>query len=223
MPVARTRKSYARFRCRRIDRLLTRQVHETGRLCGDIGGVPVLCASFLSMRCPFASQPLTPALGETVCSARVGVRWGGRRPGAIRDVYHRRWPAHRVPACSGGNWSEWCACRRSGAGAGASRNAAPGPDLRAADHTASTGRDQRWKAATTGNKAPVSGHSRSLGFGFVGKGQETKLARFCRRSIRAPERKSGYRSGFARWFAPSQRRFIATAVSIATMSGRRKR
>jgi len=39
----------------------------------------------------------------------------------------------------------------------------------------------------------------------------------------ARRRKSGYRSGFARWFAPSQRRFIATAVFIATMSGRRKR
>ena len=51
-------------------------------------------------------------------------------------------------------------------------NVAQGPDLRAADHATSTGRDQGWEAATTGNKAPVSGHSRSLGFGFVGKGQE---------------------------------------------------
>ena len=54
-----------------------------------------------------------------------------------------------------------------GAGVGASRNVAQGPHLRAADHVTSTERNQRWEAATTGNKAPVSGHSRSLGLGFV--------------------------------------------------------
>ena len=46
-----------------------------------------------------------------------------------------------------------------------------GQHLRTADYAASTGCDQRWKAAATGNKTPVSGHSRSLGSGFVRKGQ----------------------------------------------------
>src|SRR5271157_4193355 len=50
-----------------------------------------------------------------------------------------------------------------------------------------------------------------------------KLAWFCRRSIRAPGRKSGYRSDFAKRCARLPGRFIATAVSIATMSGRCRR
>ena len=49
--------------------------------------------------------------------------------------------------------------------------ATKGTDLRTVDYAASPECDQRWKAAATGNNAPVSGHSRSLGSGFVRKGQ----------------------------------------------------
>src|ERR1035438_10366036 len=43
--------------------------------------------------------------------------------------------------------------------------------IRTADHPASTRCDQRWKETATGDKTPVSGHSRSLRSGFVRKGQ----------------------------------------------------
>src|SRR5271166_237192 len=55
------------------------------------------------------------------------------------------------------------------------------------------------------------------------KRTRTKLSRYSRRSIRAPGRKSRYRSGFAKQCARQPRQFIATAVSIATMSDRRRR
>ena len=88
-----------------------------------------------------------------------------------RRAYPSRRAADRVAASGGGDRSEWLTCRRGGAGAGASRDATKGTDVRTADYAASAGRGQRWKAAATGNKTPVSGHSWSPGSGFVRKGQ----------------------------------------------------
>src|SRR5271166_1442696 len=121
--------------------------------------------------CPFASKPGTPAPCETLCGARVGVGRRCWRRGAIRDLYPSRRAAGRVPPSGGGHRREWLTCCRGGPGAGASRDAPQGTHIRTADYAASTGCDQRWKAATTGNNAPFSGHSRSLGSGFVRKGQ----------------------------------------------------
>src|ERR1035441_5294559 len=44
--------------------------------------------------CPFAREPGTPAFGETLCDAWAGVRWGGRRPGAIRHLCTRGRPGN---------------------------------------------------------------------------------------------------------------------------------
>src|SRR5271157_2607555 len=121
--------------------------------------------------CPFAGKPGTPAPCETLCGAWVGVRRRGRRTWAIRHVHHRRWPANRVAPSGGGHRSERLTCRRGGAGTGASRDVAQGTDLRVSDYAAPSRCDQRWKAAATGNQAPVSGHSRSIRSGFVRKGQ----------------------------------------------------
>ena len=75
-------------------------------------GAEAIAASVASVErtrdlCPFAGEPGTPALGETLCGAWVGVRWGGRRPGAIRHLRTRRWPGNRVSASGRGNRSEW--------------------------------------------------------------------------------------------------------------------
>src|SRR5208283_2298792 len=120
--------------------------------------------------CPFAGEPGTPAPCETVCCTRAGVGRCGRRTWAIRHLHSRRWPANRVAASGGGNRREWLTCRRGGPGAGASRDATKGTDVRTADCAASTGRGQRWKATAAGDKTPVSGHSWSLGSGLVRKG-----------------------------------------------------
>src|SRR5580700_9931294 len=37
----------------------------------------------------FAREPGTPALGEALCGAWAGVRWGGRRLGALRRLCTR--------------------------------------------------------------------------------------------------------------------------------------
>src|SRR5271166_4994696 len=120
---------------------------------------------------PFAGKPGTPAPSETLCGAWVGVGRRGRRTWAIRHVHQRRRPANRVAASCGGHRRERLTCRCCGAGAGASRDATKGTDVRTTDYAAPTGCDQRWKETATGNKTPVSGHSRSLGSGFVRKGQ----------------------------------------------------
>src|SRR5664279_3212660 len=89
----------------------------------------------------------------------------------LRHVHPERRPTGRVAASGGGNRREWLTCRRGGPDAGESRDTAKGKDLRTADYAASPGCDQRWKAAATGNKTPVSGNSRSLRSGFVREGQ----------------------------------------------------
>ena len=122
----------------------------------------------------FAHSPVS--LEHQHLAKRYVVR-GLESGGAVGDLgryvtfTQRRWPANRVAASGGGHRSERLTCRRGGAGAGASRDAAQGTDVRTADYPASTRCDQRWKATATGNKTPVSGHSRSLGSGFVRKGQ----------------------------------------------------
>src|SRR5664280_1194436 len=40
---------------------------------------------------PFAGKPGTPAPGEPLCGARVGVRRRGRGPGAVRHFHPGRW------------------------------------------------------------------------------------------------------------------------------------
>src|SRR5271166_2971412 len=120
---------------------------------------------------PFAGKPGTPAPSETLCGARTGVRRRCWRRGPLRDLYPSRRAADRVAASGGGDRSERLTCRSGGTGAGASRDAAQGTDVRTADYAASSGCDQRRKAAATGNKTPVSGNSRSLRSGFVRKRQ----------------------------------------------------
>src|ERR1022692_4153484 len=96
--------------------------------------------------CPFTGKPGTPAPGETLCCARVGVGRRGRRPWAIRHVHPERRPTGRVAASGGGNRREWLTCRRGGPGAGESRDTAKGKDIRTADYATSSGNRQRRQA-----------------------------------------------------------------------------
>ena len=172
---------------------------------------------------PFVGKPGTPAPGETLCGARVGVGRRGRRTWAIRHFHPRGRPADRVSASGGGDRSERLTCRRGGAGAGASRDAAHGTHLRIADYSASTRHDQRWQATATGDKSSVSRNSWSLGSGFVREGQGQSWhgspdVLFARRG--GSQDTEAVSPGGTRDYL---RRFIATAVSIATLSGRRRR
>ena len=135
---------------------------------------------------PFAGKPGTPAPCETLCGARVGVGRRGRRPWAIRHFHPRRWSANRVSASGGGHRSEWLACSRGGASAGASRDAAQGTHIRTADHAASHREDQRWQAATTGDEDSCFVAFMAAWIWICRERTRTKLARFCRRSIRCP-------------------------------------
>src|SRR5580704_10792978 len=57
-------------------------------------GVEAIATSVASVErarnlCSFAHECGTPALGETLCGTWAGVRWCGRRPGAIRHLRTR--------------------------------------------------------------------------------------------------------------------------------------
>ena len=126
---------------------------------------------------PFAGKPGTPAPGETLCCARVGVGRRCWRRGSLRNLYPSRRAAGRVPPSGRGHRSKWITRRHRGTGAGACGDAAQGKDLRAAHHAPSIGHRQRWQAPSPGDEGLVSRNSWTAGLGFVG--QRQKPSRCC--------------------------------------------
>ena len=177
----------------------------------DQAGAKALSAGVASVErtrnlCPFAREPGTPALGETLCGAWAGVRWGGRRPGAIRHLRTRRWPGNRVSASGRGNRSERSSCGRRGAGAGENRDAAQGTDLRTVDYPASAGRGKRRQATSTGDES-LCFVAFTGGWSWICQAKtKTKPVLYCRRFTHWPVKKSQSQNGFKRRSVRSQRR-----------------